>query len=76
MWLFVHITFLTGFKNRFAAMLHWSRTFSSGGRAERTITLRQVIGRAAIEQAGGDAFPLRLVAMRDATAPDGDEHAD
>ena len=24
MWLFVHITFLTGFRNRLAAMLHWS----------------------------------------------------
>ena len=24
MWLVVHLTFLTGFRNRFAAMLHWS----------------------------------------------------
>ena len=51
MWLFVHITFLTGFKNRFAAMLHWGNTFVVGGRAERTITMRQVVGRVAIEQA-------------------------
>ena len=43
MWLFVHITFLTGFKNRLAAMWHWAGTFISGGRAERTITVRQVI---------------------------------
>ena len=41
MWLFVHITFLTGFKNRLAAMFHWAAP-SSGGRAERTITIRQV----------------------------------
>ena len=75
MWLFVHITFLTGFKNRLAAMFHWARTFSSGGRAERTITLRQVIGRVAIEQGGGDAYP-HLVATSDTTAPDKDEHAD
>ena len=27
MWLFVHITFLTGFKNRLSAMFHWSGTF-------------------------------------------------
>ena len=27
MWLFVHITFLTGFKNRFAALFHWTGTF-------------------------------------------------
>ena len=51
MWLFVHITFLTGFKNRFAAMLHWGNTFVVGGRAERTITVRQVVGRVAIEEA-------------------------
>src|SRR6185295_18931578 len=50
MWLFVHITFLTGFKNRFAAMFHWTGTFLSGGRTQRTITLRQTIGRVAIEQ--------------------------
>lgn len=49
MWLFVHITFLTGFKNRLSAMFHWSSTFLSGGRAERTITLRQTIGRVRAE---------------------------
>ena len=27
MWLFVHITFLTGFKNRLSAMFHWGGTF-------------------------------------------------
>ena len=53
MWLFVHITFLTGFKNRLSAMFHWAGTFLAGGRAERTITVRQVVGRVALEQAGG-----------------------
>jgi NADH dehydrogenase len=62
MWLFVHITFLTGFKNRFSAMLHWVETFLAGGRAERTITLRQVIGRVAVEQGGGDELARHLVA--------------
>ena len=55
MWLVVHITFLTGFKNRLSALFHWAGTFLAGGRAERTITMRQVIGRVAIEEAGGDA---------------------
>ena len=59
MWLVVHITFLTGFKNRLSAVLHWSGTFLAGGRAERTITLRQVIGRAAVEAAGRDADARR-----------------
>jgi NADH:ubiquinone reductase (H+-translocating) len=62
MWLFVHITFLTGFKNRLAAMFHWAGTFLMGGRAERTITLRQVIGRVAIEQGGGDDLTRHLIA--------------
>ena len=62
MWLFVHITFLTGFKNRLAAMFHWAGTFLAGGRAERTITLRQVIGRVAIEEAGGDELTRHLIA--------------
>ncbi|GAA4746061.1 NAD(P)/FAD-dependent oxidoreductase [Nocardioides endophyticus] len=52
MWLAVHITFLTGFKNRLAAMFHWTGTFASGGRAERTITVRQTVGRVVLEQAG------------------------
>ena len=50
MWLFVHITFLTGFKNRLSAMFHWAGTFLASGRAERTITVRQTIGRVAIER--------------------------
>jgi len=52
-WLFVHIAFLTGFKNRFAAMLHWTNTFLFSGRAERAITVRQAVGRVVIDEAGG-----------------------
>ena len=50
-WLLVHITFLTGFRNRLTAAFHWTGTFVVGGRAERTITLRQVTGRVAIDEA-------------------------
>jgi NADH dehydrogenase len=56
MWLVVHITFLTGFKNRLSAVFHWMNTFLAGGRAERTITLRQVIGRVALADAGGETL--------------------
>ena len=41
LWLLVHLTFLTGFKNRFSTLLQWTVTFLSRGRSERTITLRQ-----------------------------------
>ncbi len=51
MWLVVHITFLTGFRNRLTAMFHWLGTFAAGGRAERTITVRQVVGRVALDDA-------------------------
>ena len=61
MWLFVHIAFLTGFKNRLAAMFHWTGTFLAGGRAERTITIRQTIGRVAIEEGGGDELTRHLI---------------
>jgi NADH dehydrogenase len=61
MWLFVHIAFLTGFKNRLSALFHWGATFLASSRAERTITLRQVIGRVAIEQGGGDDLTGHLI---------------
>ena len=64
MWLMVHITFLTGFKNRFSALVNWSSTFLLGGRAERTITFRQVVGRIAIEEAGGAKLTDQVIAVR------------
>lgn len=66
-WLFVHLAFLTGFKNRFSTVLHWAITFTGGGRPERTITMQQIIGRVAIGEAGGRPFLLSLA--------DDDEHA-
>ncbi len=51
MWLVVHLTFMTGFKNRFSALFHWAVTFLSGGRAQRTITLREVTARVALDEA-------------------------
>lgn len=37
MWLFVHLTFLTGFKNRFVATVGWFISFLGNGRNERAI---------------------------------------
>jgi NADH dehydrogenase len=65
MWLVVHLTFLTGFKNRLQALLHWANTFLGGRRAERTITLRQILGRVAVEEAGGQPFLVGLIATRE-----------
>jgi NADH dehydrogenase len=42
MWLVVHLAFLTGFKNRFAAVFNWTIAFLGRGRRQRTITQQQV----------------------------------
>ena len=60
-WLFVHLAFLTGFKNRLSTVPRWAITFIGNSRPQRTITMQQVIGRVAIEQAGGRAFLMSLV---------------
>jgi NADH dehydrogenase len=44
-WLVVHLAFLTGFKNRFAAVLNWTVAFLGRGRRLRTITEQQVFAR-------------------------------
>jgi NADH dehydrogenase len=69
MWLFVHLAFLTGFKNRFTTVLSWGITFIGGSRSERTLTAQQVIARVAIAEAGGQPFLLRLATGDPATAP-------
>ena len=42
LWLVVHVTFLTGFKNRFAALARWTISFVGKGRYERALTGRWV----------------------------------
>jgi NADH dehydrogenase len=55
MWAFVHLTFLTGFKNRWIALFKWISSFVGSGRDERTITFQQV--------------SARVIAMRAAVRP-------
>ncbi len=52
-WLAVHLTFLTGFKNRISALFHWLISFFGRSRPERTITAQQVFARQAL---GGGGF--------------------
>jgi NADH dehydrogenase len=44
-WLIVHLAFLTGFKNRLAAVANWAVAFFGRGRRQRTITKQQVFAR-------------------------------
>jgi len=47
-WLVIHVTFLTGFKNRLAALTNWAFAFLGRRRRQRTITLQQVIARSVL----------------------------
>jgi NADH dehydrogenase len=58
MWLVVHLVFLTGFKNRVAAVTNWAVAFLGHDRRQRTITEQQVFAR------------TREVKQPEAVAPD------
>jgi NADH:ubiquinone reductase (H+-translocating) len=45
MWLVVHVAFMTGFKNRAAAVANWAVAFVGRGRSQRTITKQQTLAR-------------------------------
>ncbi|HVX20400.1 MAG TPA: NAD(P)/FAD-dependent oxidoreductase [Acidimicrobiales bacterium] len=53
LWLVVHLTFLTGFKNRVGALAYWAVSFVGRGRAERTITFHQLAARQALATLDG-----------------------
>ena len=74
-WLFVHLAFLAGAANRFTTMLDWTFSFIGRSRGERTITIRQTMGRVAIDEAGGRARLLEVVAAEEREAEGGDEAA-
>ncbi len=52
MWAVVHLTFLTGFKNRWTALGKWLTSFVGSARDERTITLQQASARIVAMRAG------------------------
>ena len=58
MWLAVHLVYITGFKNRVTALLHWFISFLGRGRSERTTTEQQVYARAALKRLKGGAADL------------------
>ena len=50
MWLVVHLAFLTGFRNRLAALFNWTIAFLGRSRPQRVITAQQVFARRALQQ--------------------------
>jgi NADH dehydrogenase len=57
-WLFIHLVYLTGFKNQVSALLHWAVTFVSNDRSERTATEQQIFARQALKTLPGGAREL------------------
>jgi NADH dehydrogenase len=41
-WLFIHIAFLTGFRNRLGAVMTWFLAFNRGSRKERAFTIKDL----------------------------------
>nr|WP_300144231.1 NAD(P)/FAD-dependent oxidoreductase [Propionicimonas sp.] len=56
-WLFVHLIYVVGFKNRVTTLLHWLITFVGRARSERVTTEQQLVGRLAVKQLGEDFQP-------------------
>src|SRR3954454_14896977 len=48
MWLGLHLIYITGFKSRVTALLHWAVSFLGRGRSERTTTEQQIFARSAL----------------------------
>jgi NADH:ubiquinone reductase (H+-translocating) len=68
MWIVVHLTFLTGFKNRFTALFKWTTSFVGKSRDERTISMLQASARVIAARAGikpGEEDLSRLVEPED-----------
>jgi NADH dehydrogenase len=49
-WLFIHLLFLTGFKNRVSTVAAWTIAFLGRDRRQRTITTQQIDARIALER--------------------------
>ncbi|MDQ4051993.1 MAG: NAD(P)/FAD-dependent oxidoreductase [Actinomycetota bacterium] len=58
MWLAVHLFYITGFKNRVTAVLHWFVSFLGRGRSERTSTEQQIFARNALARLSRGAADL------------------
>ncbi|MBO0842512.1 MAG: NAD(P)/FAD-dependent oxidoreductase [Nocardioides sp.] len=58
MWLVVHLAYITGFRNRLTATLHWLMSFIGRDRSERTTTMQQIFAREALERIEGGVAAL------------------
>ncbi len=61
-WIFIHIAFLTGYRNRLGVLLTWWLAFTRDIRRERTFTTQQI-------QTLGDVYTLPLGPQQPAVTP-------
>lgn len=76
-WLFLHLVYLVGFKNRIATLFSWINTFTSHSRGQLTTTSQMVYARLAMElmekrtHENGDEMERDAARLeRDAALPD------
>src|SRR5918911_1798989 len=63
-WLFIHIVYLLGFKNRITTLLHWFVSFVGRGRSERAITGRRTAACRREHRRPGGIVAARLLIAR------------
>lgn len=51
-WLFLHLLYIAGFKQRITTLISWAISFITNGRAQRVVTNQQMVGRLAMEKLG------------------------
>ncbi|WGT46932.1 NAD(P)/FAD-dependent oxidoreductase [Tessaracoccus lacteus] len=51
-WLFLHLLYIAGFKQRITTLLSWFITFVSNGRSQLAVTNQMMVGRLALEKLG------------------------
>jgi NADH dehydrogenase len=59
MWAFIHLTFLTGFKNRFVAAIRWVLSFVGRSRTERALGWDRTRAAFAVPESGDREVPPR-----------------
>lgn len=64
-WLFLHLLYIAGFKQRVTTLLSWILTFLTNGRSQRVVTNQQMVGRLAMEALGPHTSGRLLRVERD-----------
>ena len=60
-WLFLHLLYIAGFKQRITTLLSWAITFLTNGRSQRVVTNQQMVGRLALERLGSHSSGRLIV---------------